>query len=378
VSRRARRAVFVLAVSGTWNAGNFGPVSGAVADEFSVSLGEVGLVSGTFFFAGVVAAGLAGAELSRRVSLGTGLRSACLFCVTGNVLIAVSPAFAGVVGGRVIAGIGAGLIFLFGGGFARAAGGVKLLGVFGAGITLGIAGALGVGGLLEELDADWRVAFAASAAVGLLPFAFLPREIPGGIPRSEPSEGLIREALPSLAFWRVSLLGVATLGVPFVLGAWLIGYLTAGDSFSAGLAGLVSSGLFALTALMRYLGGVLSARGAPPGPLALGSCAVAAAGIAVLAIDNTVAWALLAVALMGLGMSLPAALAYDEAERVLPGRPLGGLGLMQVAANFFPVPAVPLVGAALADGNAEAAFLALAGIVLVAGLANARPAAPAS
>jgi hypothetical protein len=123
---------------------------------------------------------------------------------------------------------------------------------------------------------------------------------------------------------------------------------------------------------------VLSARGAPPGPLALGSCAVAAAGIAVLAIDNTVAWALLAVALMGLGMSLPAALAYDEAERVLPGRPLGGLGLMQVAANFFPVPAVPLVGAALADGNAEAAFLALAGIVLVAGLANARPAAPAS
>ena len=111
MSRRARQAVFVLGVSGTWNAGNFGPDYGAVADEFSVSLGEVGLASGTFFFAGVgVAAGLAGAELSRRISLGTGLRSACLFCVTGNVLIAVSPAFAGVVGGRVIAGIGAGLI----------------------------------------------------------------------------------------------------------------------------------------------------------------------------------------------------------------------------------------------------------------------------
>jgi hypothetical protein len=75
---------------------------------------------------------------------------------------------------------------------------------------------------------------------------------------------------------------------------------------------------------------------------------------------------------MGIGLSLPSALAYDLGEGVLPDRPVGGLGLLLTGANAFPIAAIPLVGAALANDNPDAAFLPLAALVLVAGIANHR------
>ena len=69
--------------------------------------------------------------------------------------------------------------------------------------------------------------------------------------------------------------------------------------------------------------------------------------------------ALVSVALMGVGLSLPYPLYYDEAERVLPDRPVGSLALMQVGAGLFPIPVIPLFGAALASGDADLAFAAL-------------------
>jgi hypothetical protein len=114
--------------------------------------------------------------------------------------------------------------------------------------------------------------------------------------------------------------------------------------------------------------------GASPGALALGGCVLGAAGIAVLVAGDSVAAAIAAVALMGTGLSLPAALVYDEGETVLPGRPLAGLGLVESVANLFPLPAIPLIGAALSEGTAEDAFLVVAAVVLLAGLVNLRPA----
>jgi hypothetical protein len=59
------------------------------------------------------------------------------------------------------------------------------------------------------------------------------------------------------------------------------------------------------------------------------------------------------------GLSLPYPLYYDEAERVLPDRPIGGLGLLQVGVGVRPIPLVPLVGAALASGDADLSFASL-------------------
>ena len=43
--------VFVLAAAIVgWNCGNVGPVVGSLTREFDIGLGEVGLLSGAFFF----------------------------------------------------------------------------------------------------------------------------------------------------------------------------------------------------------------------------------------------------------------------------------------------------------------------------------------
>jgi hypothetical protein len=83
----------------------------------------------------------------------------------------------------------------------------------------------------------------------------------------------------------------------------------------------------------------------------------------------------LAIALIGIGLSLPYPHYYDEAEQVLPDRPLGGLGLLQVGAGVFPIPVVPLFGAALASGDADLAFASLAAFTLLTAVLNARPSA---
>ena len=121
--------------------------------------------------------------------------------------------------------------------YARAIGGVKLVGLFGAGLTLGVAAALLLGSVLEG---------GGRQLAGRLP-DHAPRLLrwrcrycpmsgwrsPG--PPSE-SEGLAREALTNQAWWRVQLLGLTTLTIPLVIGAWLVHFLITGYGMSAGAA----------------------------------------------------------------------------------------------------------------------------------------------
>ena len=67
----SRVMVFLLAlgISG-WNCGNVGPVVAPISEEFDVGLGEIGLFSGTFFFAGVVAANLIVSPMAGRIPRG--------------------------------------------------------------------------------------------------------------------------------------------------------------------------------------------------------------------------------------------------------------------------------------------------------------------
>ena len=143
MSDRDRLCVFLLGACGTWNAGNIGPLTAPLVEEFDISLTTIGLISGTAFFAGITTATLAGAEIARRIPLATGLRASCGFHFVGNLICAASPILAVLIGGRFVVGIGLGLTLLFGGAFARAEGGMRALGIYGAGITLGVAMALG-------------------------------------------------------------------------------------------------------------------------------------------------------------------------------------------------------------------------------------------
>lgn len=284
------------------------------------------------------------------------------------------------VAGRLLVGVGAGIALLFGAAFAREIGGVRTLGLFGAGITLGVAAPLALGGILEDAGVDWRFGFGVSAAMALTALPLIPREVPRPSAPPEPRQGLLREALTSALWWRLELLAISVLTIPLVIGAWLVGYLSGGDEMSTAAAGGFGFALFGISAVMRDVGGRLSAAGVSPKLLAVGGLLIAAAGLVVLAEGRSVIAACIVVVLAGVGFSLPYPLFYDEGERALPDRPLAGLGLLQVGSNSFPVFAIPLIGAALSDGREELAFLSLAGLVAVTALVSLGPgpAAPAA
>lgn len=373
---RDRATVFLIGLGAAWNAGNVGPVVSQIAGEFGVTLGQVGLMSGSIFCVGVAAAGFAGSWISERLSVIDGLRLCCLICFAGNLLMAATPVFAGALAARVLTGLGLGLAFLFGGVFARHAGGSKLVGLFGAGITLGMAFALGIGGLLVDLDVDWRFAFVLSALVGVSALPLLPRHSEAQAPKHEPLREVLEQAATSSRFWRLQLIAIPAFSIPIVIGAWLVHYLVTEGGLTPSASGLVAFALFGVSAFSRDLGGQLLARGTPSGMLSLGGLAVGAAGLVVLALEPSLGGALVSAVLMGVGLSLPYAVVYDQGVRVIPESPVGGLGVTQATANSFPIPVTPLLGALLAVGDGPAGWLALAVFVLIGGIVNLRPAVP--
>jgi MFS family permease len=99
----------------------------------------------------------------------------------------------------VLAGLAFGLAAVFLPTYARVIGGVKMVGLFGAGLTLGVAAALLIGSVLEGAGVDWRVAFVITAALAAIALPILPNE-PVKVPRAaSEGEGLAREALGNQA-----------------------------------------------------------------------------------------------------------------------------------------------------------------------------------
>lgn len=378
MSARRGIGVFVLAAAITgWNCGNVGPVVGSLTREFGFTLGEVGLLSGAFFFAGSAVGSLAGAALARRIRVLSGIWACCLFSIAGNLIFAAGDSFAVLAVGRVFAGLAFGLAAVFVPAYARVMGGVRMVGLFGAGLTLGVAAALLLGSILEGEGVDWRVAFLITAALAAVALPLLPNEaVPVKRAASEGEGGLAQEALTNQAWWRVQLLGISTLNIPLIVGAWLVHFLITGYGLSAATAGVFSFVLFGISAVMRDLAGRMTAAGAAPSMLVLVGLGIGSAGLVLLGIGDSAGVALIAIALMGVGLSLPYPLYYDEAERVLPDRPIGSLGLMQVGAGIFPIPVIPLFGAALASGDADLAFAALAAFALLTLMLNAKPPVP--
>jgi predicted MFS family arabinose efflux permease len=377
VSARRSIGVFVIALAIIgWNCGNVGPVVGSLTKDFDIGLGEVGLLSGAFFFAGSAVGSLAGAALARRIRVLTGIWACCLLSIVGNVIFAIGDSVGVLATGRVFAGLGFGVAAVFVPSYARAMGGVKMVGLFGAGLTLGVAAALLLGSVLEGAGVDWRVAFWITAALAAIALPILPDE-PVQVKRAaSEGEGLAREALTNQTWWRVQLLGITTLNIPLIVGAWLVHFLITDVGMSAAGAGVLAFILFGISAVMRDVAGRITAAGASPAMLVIVGLGVGAVGLILLGESDTEALALVAIVLMGIGLSLPYPLYYDEAERVLPDRPIGSLGLMQVGSGLFPIPVIPAFGALLASGDADIAFGGLAAFALFTLLLNARPPVP--
>jgi fucose permease len=229
---------------------------------------------------------------------------------------------------------------------------------------------------MEDLGVDWRWAFALSALVGVSALPLLPRHSEAQTPKHEPLREVLIEAATSVRFWRLQGIAIPAFSIPIVIGAWFVHYLVVEGGVAPGAAGLIGFLVFAVSAVSRDLGGQLLARGAPSGLLSFGGLAAGAAGVAVLALEPSVGGGIASAVLMGFGLSLPYAVVYDQGVRVLLESPVGGLGVTQATSNSFPIAVTPLLGAALAAGDGEAAWLAIAAFVFIGGLLNLRPAVP--
>ena len=364
----ATAAALLFGMAIAWSGGNVGPVVQAISHEFSVDLTEVGLLSGTAFFGGIAFAMLIAAPVTERAALTGAMRLACLLAITGNGIMALSPAFAGMVGGRVLTGVGLGLTFVLGPVFARYVGGVRMMGLFGGCTSLGIACALATGAILEDLGVDWRVGFAISAALPVVPLLLIPAKVPG---LKSPHEGwdFLPQALRTPRVYLLSLLFIAVLSIPLVMSAWIIYYLVQ-DGMAHALAGAFGFMLFLLAMIFRPIGGRLDAAGISPLVICLIGVTLGAAGLCAMAIDRGLPFAIAAVFLMGIGYALPYAPLFDAGERVFPKTPVASLSMFTFAANSSPMLLIPLVGAALEGADGEFVLLALAVFVMTALVVN--------
>jgi hypothetical protein len=365
----------LFAAATAWNAGNVGPAATAIGDDLDVSLAAIGVLGGTVFFAGLVGAKLDSARLTRAVGAGAGARLSCATALAGNLVITVSPWFAGVALGRLATGFSLGLALVLGPVLARRAGGVRMVGLFGGAVTLGTAAGLGAGSLLRAAGVDWRIDFALAAAVagGALVTLRTAADV-------EVSSGsvirLARSTARSLPAWRLELLFMTSLGLPYVLGLWAVPFLTEDVGLSAAFAGALGVLLYAISAVMRPEGSRLEAGGASLGLLGGVAPVLAAAGLVVLALSDARAVVVAGVLLAGIGFAIPYAAMYDEASRLFPQARVAAVGLFSVGGNLLPLAVTPAIGAAISSGDGDLAMLLLAGIALVAGLANLRPAVP--
>ncbi len=372
-NRAALAVAVLLGLGSAWNGGNVGPVVATLSDDFDVSLAAVGLLSGTVFFAAAAVGTILAQPIGERIGVASGMRAACVLMGAGNVLFALGLGFAGLAAGRVIAGIGFAVATVLGPVFARTVGGVKMAGAFGAAFQLGVAGALGVGSALQDADIGWQVGFLISAVVGMSAFPFIPREVDVD-PPGTPHGGFLRAALRSFEVFRLTMMFIATLAVPLIVGAWLVHYLATTGNIAVALAGGLSFLLFGISAAARETGARILSRGGSPAVLAGLVPLLAAAGLTAVGIDSSLPIALPAVIAMGIGFAIPYAVIIVEAQRLFPLEPMAPLAFVMVWVSVIPIAVIPLVGSALDAGNGELAFIALGAIVALAGLLNLRPA----
>ena len=158
-------------------------------------------------------------------------------------------------------------------------------------------------------------------------------------------------------------------GVPMILGAWFIEYLSGEGDVSKTLAGLASFLLFGLSAAARAYGAQLAGRGFGHTVLS-GALGLAAVGLAAVALEPVVVAAFAGATLLAVGFGIPYATALTEAQELYPEEPAEPLALMTLTAMFLPIVVIPIVGHAISRGDGDLAFGALAIFLVVATLAN--------
>ena len=356
----------IVAFAYSANYTNHAPLAPALMREFSFNQALAGFLT-TGIFATHAAMQIPGGHLVDRLGAKRVLFCALGWVTLGNLAIAFAGAYWQLLACKIFTGMGTGVCFVGGARYVHAAAkGPRLnfaQGLFGGSVQLG-AGFVILAVPRLYLLAGWRATFLVSAGMALTAaiiwLAAAPNVSSGAAP-----PGRFGEMLLAPQLWLLGLVQMATFGLSLVVGSWVVVILTKVLKVPATQAGLIGSLVLLLGIVSRPLGGILR-RHMGIRALFIGSLLMIALGcFAFVPSSISLAIALTAVVLIGIGVGLPYAAMFSRAGALFPGRAGAAMGLVNMLGILMILGGAPLVGH-LADlsGTFRASFIVLGGFSL--------------
>lgn len=369
--RRALLLICAVAVAVATNYTIQGPVLGFIRAEFELSSADAGAIA-TAFFAGAAITMLAGGAIADRIGTRPAVTLGFLVVVVGNLGTGLlAPTFPALLGWRILGGLGSGFGFAAGASYTRSIfderGRHLAQGLYGASFLLGSGITLAYIPILSGPSGDWRLAFTLSA-VGTAAVWVAWTLLAPGEPRAPAAPGArvaLAVALRARNTWLLALCHTCGFGMAIVISTWVTLYL--GDAFGLPIAaaGLIGSLTLVTGIAARTLGGVVLEGGIPPVRLMRAGLALAAIGLATIAVAPALPVAIVGLAVTGLGVGFPYAAVFNGAAASVPTSPASAQALVGWGGTLTAIFGPPLVGTLLdATGDFADGFLALAAIVV--------------
>jgi nitrate/nitrite transporter NarK len=371
LSEKAQNAAVIcgciVAFAYSANYTNHAPLAPALMREFGFNNALAGLLT-TGIFATHAGMQIPGGYLVDRLGSKRVLLFALVWVALGNLGMAFAGAYWQLLFCKIFTGMGTGVCFVGGARYVHeATAGPRLhvaQGFFGGSIQLG-AGFVILAVPRLYLLAGWRATFLVSGGMALTAAVIWLAGAPTVEFGARPP-GRFHEMLLAPQLWLLGLMQMATFGISLVVGSWVSVLLTTVMKIPATRAGLIGSLVLLLGIVSRPLGGFLR-RHLGIRPLFIGSLLMIALGcLLFLPPTLTLAGALTAVALIGMGIGLPYAAMFSRAGALFPGRAAAAMGFVNMLGIIMILGGAPLVGH-LKDltGSFKTSFAVLAGFSLL-------------
>jgi MFS family permease len=372
LSEKSQRAAVIcgciVAFAYSANYTNHAPLAPALMREFSFNNALAGFLT-TGIFATHAGMQVPGGYIIDRLGSRRVLLCALVWVALGNLGMAFAGAYWQLLFFKIFTGIGTGVCFVGGARYIHEAlAGPKLhvaQGFFGGSIQLGAGFVILVEPRLYLLLHGWRSTFLVCGGMALVAAVIWLAAAPTVEFGARPP-GHFHEMLLAPQLWFLGLMQMATFGISVVVGSWVVVLLTKVMKIPATRAGLIGSLVLLLGIVSRPLGGFLR-RHMGIRPLFVGSLLMIALGCFLLLPSSiSLASALTAVVLIGIGIGLPYAAMFSRAGALFPGRAAAAMGFVNMLGILMILGGAPLVGH-LTDltGSFKTSFAVLGGFSLL-------------
>ncbi len=380
-ARRALVLVCVMALGVSTSYTNHGPLLSLIRSEFSLDAGSAGAIA-TAFFVGAAVLMVPGGALADRFGLRPmvtlGFLVACIGTLGCGLL---APTYLAFLAWRFLGGLGGGLAFSAGAAYARGVftgrGQHLAQGLYGSAFLAGSALPLLYMPVLAGGDGNWRAAYVTSGLVTLGAWlAWWRLAPPASEPQARPVAGAgigvgLGAALRERNSWLLALSHMCGFGLAMVLGTWVVSYLTSSFNMPLAASGAVGAVVLVLGIAGRSGGGVALERGVPPIGVIRVGIALAALGLATLAVSGSLLLAFGGLVATGIGVGLPYAAVFNGAAASVPGSPASTQGFVGTGGVVTAIVGPPLVGWLLdVGGGFGSGFLAISAFAFLVLLAT--------